>query len=90
MTAHRTKQSTAMKAGVDNNQMQKQLEPFEVRMVEEKVELSKRVEKLGDFFCTQTFVELARVEQILLEEQYKHMSDYLYVLRQRLAMRGIE
>lgn len=60
------------------------LEPHQVRMVEEHTQLSDRLSKLRDFFGNPMFLQLSEVEQARLKAQEMFMAGYESVLGDRL------
>lgn len=63
----------------------KKLEPWQERLLAEKVELSIKVERLSDFLGTDQADGLGRGVYGLLRVQLAHMSGYLAVLDQRIG-----
>ena len=61
------------------------MQPHEQRVVDEKVELDTRLEKLRAFFTTPIFQELDYHDQWLLKLQENVMSDYSEILETRIA-----
>ena len=60
------------------------MEPYQQRVVREKEELDKKIEKLMAFFGTELYRNLSDEEKDLLDEQYRIMQDYSSVLGQRI------
>ena len=59
---------------------------FITRLREEKAQLDERVEKLGVFVTTQTFLSLTPEHQTLLAIQLGAMTTYGLVLDRRIAL----
>lgn len=57
----------------------------EERVLQEESELDTKIKALINFFDTKTFQSLHATDQYLLSEQYKHMCDYLAVLKLRVS-----
>lgn len=53
-------------------------------------ELIVKVNKLQDFFRTETFYKLDRVRKDLMYAQLKSMLDYIQILGKRCELEGIE
>lgn len=64
--------------------MGNQLQPWQQRVRRERNSLEKNVAKLWIFITTQNFKQLDPKDQSLLQEQFKHMMDYLLVLNERI------
>lgn len=63
------------------------MEAFIERLLGEKDQLSDRVEKLNKFINTNPkFNELDSKMQILMNDQYYHMTKYLECLNKRIKM----
>lgn len=58
---------------------------WQSRVIEEKAELDKKLEKLRAFFGTLEYSKLERPDQMLLIEQRTAMTDYSNILRDRIA-----
>jgi hypothetical protein len=58
---------------------------YQERVVEEQKELSEKLYKLQTFNNGPTFSALPAAEQVRLMRQYLTMSDYLQVLKERIA-----
>lgn len=58
---------------------------WQSRVIEEKAELDKKLEKLRAFFGTLEYSKLERQDQMLLIEQRTAMTDYSNILRDRIA-----
>ncbi len=54
------------------------------RMEVEHAELKQKIDGLTAFTTTQVFLDLPSIDQQLMEEQCKHMVDYLVILGRRL------
>ena len=63
----------------------KELEPFQRLVIEEREQLSMRIENLKNFVVTQTFDELDKEEQKLLSLQLVLMARYCDVLDERIS-----
>lgn len=59
--------------------------PHERRVIEERAQLSERLEKLGTFLALPDFGKLESAEQDRLTRQHKIMREYLQVLDERIA-----
>lgn len=66
------------------------VQPHELRVLEECGQLSERLEKLVDFFDTNTFSRLDKGEQDRLDSQYHIMKAYRAILIQRIEAMGHE
>lgn len=62
-----------------------ELLPHEQQLVEERNQLSERVDKLQEFTNTAVFKSLDVTEQCLMYEQLNHMKIYLGILNRRLS-----
>lgn len=60
------------------------MEQYQVRVIEEKEELDKKILNLIKFFETETFVKLSLDEQERMKRQAKAMTDYSIVLGERI------
>ncbi len=60
------------------------MEQYQVRVIEEKEELDKKILNLIKFFETETFVKLSLDEQERMKRQAKVMTDYSIVLGERI------
>jgi hypothetical protein len=56
------------------------------RLVIEREDLSKKLDKLGGFFGSSQFYKLSAAHQRLLSSQYEAMQNYHKVLMARLAL----
>lgn len=66
--------------------MEKDMEDYQQRVVEEAQSLDDKIKKLREFMGTDTwFNELDREEKDLLARQRKHMEMYAYILQKRVA-----
>lgn len=63
-------------------------EEQKARLREEKEELSERIEKLGVFVESQSFLDLSDEMQFLLEAQYRAMQQYERILARRMDLLG--
>jgi len=54
------------------------------RLIAEKNDLKDKIEKLKDFFDTETFANLDEISRDLLREQELVMIKYLYILEDRI------
>ena len=61
------------------------MKPHEERVVEEYNTLQEKLEKLYDFFDTETFSELPEKSRTRLEHQAHHMLCYLDILSARIT-----
>lgn len=66
--------------------MTKTLLPHQQRVVEEQAELQKKLDSLGLFIRTGTFVTLPDAERMLLSKQWVAMSSYNDILQQRIRL----
>lgn len=57
----------------------------QMRVVEERNELSARLERLRSFICTATFAGLPQDERSRLSRQSVYMGAYLDILNERIA-----
>lgn len=57
---------------------------FIERLEVEVQELELKISKLEDFLTTETFMELAQVDKILLKDQLETMNKYSRILNARL------
>jgi len=64
--------------------IEKQLQPHEQRVVDERTELIEKITKLHAFFKTEIFDNLQEEDQNLLEEQVQLMMNYSDVLLKRI------
>lgn len=65
--------------------MNKELLPYQQRVVEELEDLKTKIENLTVFTTTRTFAELSASERNLLSTQLSAMKTYGYVLELRIA-----
>ena len=63
---------------------EKQLQPHQQRVVEERTELIEKITKLHAFFNTEIFDSLQEKDQNLLEKQVQLMMNYSDVLLERI------
>jgi len=63
---------------------EKQLQPHEQRVVDERTELIEKITKLHAFFRTEIFENMQEEDQNLLEEQVQLMMNYSDVLLKRI------
>lgn len=63
---------------------EKQLQPHQQRVVEERTELIEKITKLHAFLKTEIFDNLQEEDQNLLEEQVQLMMNYSDVLLKRI------
>ena len=61
------------------------MQDFQKRVIEEKAELDAKIEALGEFKYTDTFVNLPRQEQERLNTQGHIMTMYSAILGERIA-----
>ena len=66
------------------------MEDYQNRVVEERSELSKKIEKLSDFIGGPVYIILPSAEQILLERQLGLMISYSKVLGKRIELWGVK
>ena len=64
--------------------IEKQLQPHEQRVVDERTDLIEKITKLHAFFKTEIFGNLQEEDQNLLEEQVQLMMNYSDVLLKRI------
>ena len=64
--------------------IEKQLQPHEQRVVDERTDLIEKITKLHAFFKTEIFDNLQEEDQNLLEEQVQLMMNYSDVLLKRI------
>jgi len=62
------------------------MKDFQQRVIDERIELDKKREKLEAFFHTDTFNSLSRNEQLLLQRQYAIMTIYSQTLEKRIEL----
>ena len=65
--------------------MNKELQPHQQRVVDEKTELDERLTKLIAFFNSPIFAGLQEDEQGRMKRQADHMTNYSVVLGERIA-----
>lgn len=59
---------------------------FMGRLLEEKIQLKSKIERLTDFLQKEDAIQVAGEDQVaLLFEQRDHMKEYLRVLEERIA-----
>lgn len=58
--------------------------PHQERVVIEKQELDKKISKLNSFIQSEKFKEIPIDEQDRLKQQYSVMSEYSFILGQRI------
>lgn len=63
---------------------QKELQPHEQRVVDERNELNEKITKLHDFFKNPIFQKLPEEDKNLLNEQSEIMMNYSDVLLKRI------
>ncbi len=63
---------------------EKQLQPHEQRVVDERTDLIEKITKLHAFFKTEIFENLQEEDQELLEEQVQLMMNYSDILLKRI------
>lgn len=61
------------------------MQPHEQRVVDEQVELERKLQKLGEFTKTSTFELLASEDKSLLRAQLEVMRTYSFILGLRIA-----
>lgn len=66
--------------------MEKELQPHQQRVMDEKNELSSKIDKLEDFLGTPNFSILNKTDQVLLLAQRDIMSAYLNILYSRISI----
>lgn len=59
-------------------------EDWQKRVIDEKIELDKKISKLSIFVETEVFKNLEMTDKKLLEDQLFHMSEYSYCLWERI------
>jgi len=62
------------------------MKPFQERVVEERISLGEKVQKLFHFFDTEEWDRLSPHAQTLLEEQYQAMKSYYEILCKRIKL----
>ena len=63
---------------------EKVLLPHQQRVVDEKMELDTKLNKLGEFLETEIFKNLQKEDKELLKEQYDIMFNYSSILNRRI------
>ena len=63
-----------------------ELKPHERRVLDEKLELDARLERLTAFFGTQMYTALPERERLLMWRQATHMKAYSDVLGERIDL----
>ena len=63
-----------------------ELKPHERRVLDEKLELDARLERLTAFFGTQMYTALPERERLLMWRQANHMKAYSDVLGERIDL----
>lgn len=61
------------------------MEAHQERVIEEKRELDERLEKLNNFFNTQTFKDLHPLEKERMRKQIDYMNGYSRILGERIT-----
>ena len=62
-------------------------EDYQVRMIEEKIQLESRLERLSTFIArNELFRTLSTLEQTLMKEQQEAMTKYLGALSARIGL----
>lgn len=61
------------------------MEPYQQRVVEEKIELDDRLERLAAFLLTPTFAGLPTDERISMIRQQGVMREYSRILTERIS-----
>jgi len=61
------------------------MEPWQQRVIEEKDALQIKFDALTEFLRGEAFKGVADKEQHLLKQQHRAMSEYLYILYERIA-----
>jgi hypothetical protein len=64
--------------------MSKELQPHQLRVIEEKRELSEKIFKLEKFFESGTAENICAIERTMLTQQVFYMKQYEGVLRERI------
>jgi hypothetical protein len=59
--------------------------PHQQRVLEEKVELDMKLQKLENFLEGEVYPTLPEAERLRLRRQFCYMRDYSNVLRERIA-----
>lgn len=62
-----------------------ELQPHQIRVVDEKTELDAKISALGKFFDTDTYRKLDLQQMLLLKLQHSHMEAYSKILGARIA-----
>lgn len=66
------------------NDMAKNLEPHQERMLQEEIDLDKKIIALNKFIAGPTFSTLDAAEQERIQRQLTHMGGYLKALHERI------
>lgn len=61
------------------------MQDWQQRVVEEKMELCQRLEKLRQFRTTAEFAGLEKDDRNLMEQQVAYMQEYVDILGRRIA-----
>ncbi len=61
------------------------MEPYQERVVADARELEGRIDRLSEFFVTDTYLGIAGDEKVRLRIQIVHMEAYSEILRQRIG-----
>lgn len=69
----------------DSPQSTREYEPHQIRVIEERDQLSERLDKLISFMETTTFKDLSGPDKLLLREQAAYMNMYKKILNERIA-----
>ncbi len=62
------------------------MEPYQERVVAEKVELDKKLKLLNSFFGTPAYAGIDQAEKARLLKQSEVMADYSTILAERIAV----
>ena len=64
--------------------MNKEIKPYQQRVIDEKTELDIKLEKLNSFFHTKLFKESYQIDKFLLKAQSRVMTEYSDILQERI------
>jgi hypothetical protein len=64
--------------------MSKELQPHQLRVIEEKKELSEKISKLEKFFDSGAVANICAIERTMLTQQVFYMKQYEGILRERI------
>ena len=66
------------------------MEDFLSRLINERVELCDKLEKLADFIYSENFASVSPVQRTLLQIQYQAMVTYQHCLSERISWLTID